>query len=119
LRSSRRHSSRCRRRARAAPPPSGSKLPRHSKLKLHPLAPLRPSHALHFLTHFLQHFLHIQNVSTGNFPRLLRPPFDNCQVQLPMLTEQHVASLGTLFVHAANVGHHVALEQIEQSANGV
>ncbi|MNX94674.1 hypothetical protein D3C86_1269150 [compost metagenome] len=36
-----------------------------------------------------------------------------------MLRDQHVAGFGALLVHAADVGHHVALEQIEQATNGV
>ncbi len=36
-----------------------------------------------------------------------------------MLTDQHVPGFGALLVHAADVGHHVALEQVEQPPDGV
>ncbi|MNN44162.1 hypothetical protein D3C81_1584400 [compost metagenome] len=55
----------------------------------------------------------------GHLPRLLRPALDNRQVQFAVLTDQHVACFRALLVHAANVGHHVALEQVEQAPDGV
>ena len=36
-----------------------------------------------------------------------------------MLPDQHVAGLFALGIHATDVGHHVALEQVEQTPNGV
>ncbi|MNN32114.1 hypothetical protein D3C81_1458260 [compost metagenome] len=36
-----------------------------------------------------------------------------------MLRDQHVAGFSALLVHATYVRHHVALEQVEQPANGV
>ncbi|MNU05895.1 hypothetical protein D3C72_2508710 [compost metagenome] len=36
-----------------------------------------------------------------------------------MLAHQHVTGFCALRVHAADVGHHVALEQVEQPLDGV
>ena len=76
---------------------------------LQPITPLGPRCALNLLTHLLQHFLHIHQMAAGHFPRILCPPLNNRQVQLAMLTDQHVARFAALLVHPANVGHHVAL----------
>ncbi len=59
------------------------------------------------------------DVPVGNLPRLLRAPLDDRLEQLAMLAHQHVAGFAALCVHAADVGHHVALEQIEQPLDGV
>ena len=71
------------------------------------------------IVRFFQHLLIIQIVPAGHLPRILRPALDNRQVQFPVLTDQHVPGFGTLLVHAADVGHHVALEQVEQPPDGV
>ncbi|MNR64220.1 hypothetical protein D3C85_1867870 [compost metagenome] len=55
----------------------------------------------------------------GQCSRLFGAPFDNRLVQRAVLTDQHVARLVALGVHPADIGHHVALEQVEQTANGV
>ena len=40
-------------------------------------------------------------------------------IELAVLLHEHGAGFGTLGIHAADVGHHIAFEQIEQTANGV
>lgn len=58
-------------------------------------------------------------MTCGDFARSVRTTFDDRHVQLTVLADQHVAGLGALFIHATDVGHDIALEQIKQTPNCV
>jgi hypothetical protein len=55
----------------------------------------------------------------GHLPRQLRLTRNTSGVQIAMLLHQHLTDFIALRIHTINIGQHIALEQIEQGANGV
>lgn len=58
-------------------------------------------------------------MGAGDLACILGTAVHDCPVQGAVLVEQGVADVAAQGDHAADVGHHVALEQVEQTADGV
>src|SRR5690606_26923901 len=88
-------------------------------LSLATFSPMRPSQALRLLLTLGEHFLHVIDMAMDHVTGVGRSTLNDCVVELLVLLHQHDAGLVSQRIHAANVGHHVALEHVEQTTDRV